>query len=612
MASAVVQPDTNGPSNQYETNSIGSTDSHNRRISTDMLCSGNNVSSAVNIGNSNGNNGSNNGDLGCASIKSNSSHGGRSTSRLNKARKKKSRSGSDTPECDSDSSQTHSRSPSSCSSTNSGISSSNSQRSSSPATGGSADHSIRMRNLQSAVSLATNASNSSGGNSNPAVHAEDNRPLAICVRNLPARSSDTSLKDGLFHEYKKHGKVTWVKVVGQSTDRYAVVCFKKADDVEKALEVSHDKLFFGCKIEVAPYQGFDIDDSEFRPYEAEMDEYHPKSTRTLFIGNLEKDITSSELRKHFDCFGEIIEIDIKKQGNSAYAFCQYSDIVSVVKAIRKMDGEHLGNNRIKLGFGKSMPTTCVWLDGISDSVSETVLTSKFDQYGNVTQVLIDRGRKLGLVFFDQVQCAQMAVKDSRGVQLRGKKLQVDFASRECQEAFRSKLEKQGSPVDKTVTTPVLTVLGGNGGFDTIRFDATGTANSRYRYDSQNRSRASSFSRHNSQVDVIGTPNAGGTTPRGSGRSRGGGSSSRYYEYENAEYVSGSDRRCRNYDEYSQGSTASHEEDSTFTNYPHGTPADTPEIHRHRLRIGGADKSPGTYIFDFDKRRNQKINNIFIL
>jgi RNA recognition motif-containing protein len=43
-----------------------------------------------------------------------------------------------------------------------------------------------------------------------------------------------------------------------------------------------------------------------RPYEAELDEFHPKATRTLFIGNLEKDVTPSELRKHFEQFGEII------------------------------------------------------------------------------------------------------------------------------------------------------------------------------------------------------------------------------------------------------------------------------------------------------------------
>lgn len=58
--------------------------------------------------------------------------------------------------------------------------------------------------------------------------------------------------------------MTWVKVVGQGVDRYALVSFKKPEDVDKALQVSHDKLFFGCKIEVAPYQGYDVDDNEFR------------------------------------------------------------------------------------------------------------------------------------------------------------------------------------------------------------------------------------------------------------------------------------------------------------------------------------------------------------
>lgn len=283
----------------------------------------------------------------------------------------------------------------------------------------------------------------------PVVHSEDRRPLAICVRNLPARSSDTSLKDGLFHEYKKHGKVTWVKVVGQSSDRYAIVCFKKPDDVEKALEVSYDKLFFGCKIEVAPYQGYDVEDNEFRPYEAELDEFHPKATRTLFIGNLEKDVTASDLRKHFDQFGEIIEIDIKKQGAvSSYAFCQYSDIVSVVKAMRTMDGEHLGNNRIKLGFGKSMPTNCVWMDGVTESVNEKYLTLQFDPFGTISSVNIDRERGHALIFYEQVVCAQTAVKEMRGFNLRGRKIQVDFASRECQESFYDHLEKQGEITER--------------------------------------------------------------------------------------------------------------------------------------------------------------------
>ncbi|KAG6443255.1 hypothetical protein O3G_MSEX002822 [Manduca sexta] len=198
--------------------------------------------------------------------------------------------------------------------------------------------------------------------------ASSGRTLAICVRNLPTRSTDSSLKDGLYHEYKKHGKVMWVKVVGQNADRYAVVRFKKPSDVEKALEVSQDKLFFGCKISVAPHQSCDEDADSAKPYETDIDEYHPKATRTLFIGNLEKDVTQQQLRDKFKHFGRIIEIDIKKGsgGGAGYAFCQYASISSVVEAIRAMDGEYVGGSRVKLGFGKPVATTCVWVDGLTE------------------------------------------------------------------------------------------------------------------------------------------------------------------------------------------------------------------------------------------------------
>lgn len=123
------------------------------------------------------------------------------------------------------------------------------------------------------------SNNSSLNNLNPG-----GKPLAICVRNLPVRSTDTSLKDGLFHEYKKHGKVTMVKVVGQGTERFAVVCFKKYEDVETALKESRDKQFFGCKIEVTRHEGhLDGEDNDFRPLEAELDEYHPKVGASRFI-----------------------------------------------------------------------------------------------------------------------------------------------------------------------------------------------------------------------------------------------------------------------------------------------------------------------------------------
>ncbi|PSN39346.1 hypothetical protein C0J52_21870 [Blattella germanica] len=409
-------------------------------------------------------------------------------------------------------------------------------------------------------------------NVSPAVQSDDRRPLAICVRNLPIRSSacygypsyifhmvaiiaskflyytseflyliDTSLKDGLFHEYKKHGKVTWVKVVGQAGDRYALVCFKKADDVEKALEESHNKLFFGCKIEVAPYQGYDVEDNEFRPYEAELDEFHPKATRTLFIGNLEKDVTASELRKHFEQFGEIIEIDIKKQGVvSSYAFCQYSDIASVVKAIRTMDGEHLGNNRIKLGFGKSMATNCVWVDGIADNVSEKYLNLHFSQFGNITHI----------------PYAQDAVREMRGVLLRNHKLQIDFASRECQESFYEHLEKQGQSIGGE--RPWERYDSNSREVQAGRFETTVVVpGARFtRYETQQRPRAASYNRTANCSTTTPVATAVGATVSQSRTTTRTQRAGQRYEYYDSEYP---DRRYRNYDEFSQGSAASHDD-----------------------------------------------------
>uniref|UniRef100_A0A8V0Z3B9 Spen family transcriptional repressor n=1 Tax=Gallus gallus TaxID=9031 RepID=A0A8V0Z3B9_CHICK len=164
------------------------------------------------------------------------------------------------------------------------------------------------------------------------------------------------------------------------------------------------------QIEVTAWIGPETEsENEFRPLDERIDEFHPKATRTLFIGNLEKTTTYHDLRNIFQRFGGIVDIDIKKvNGVPQYAFLQYCDIASVCKAIKKMDGEYLGNNRLKLGFGKSMPTNCVWLDGLSTNVTDQYLTRHFCRYGPVVK--------------------------------------VDFANRESQLAFYHSMEKTGQDI----------------------------------------------------------------------------------------------------------------------------------------------------------------------
>uniref|UniRef100_A0A671YM86 Msx2-interacting protein n=1 Tax=Sparus aurata TaxID=8175 RepID=A0A671YM86_SPAAU len=327
------------------------------------------------------------------------------------------------------------------SSSSDSVSSTSSTGSGSDSNSSSSDGS-RARSVQSSATHAPNQSSMVLDSDEP------RRSFGIKVQNLPVRSTDTSLKDGLFHEFKKHGKVTSVQIHGASEDRYGLVFFRQQEDQEKALTVSKGKLFFGMMIEVTAWNGPETEsENEFRPLDGRIDEFHPKATRTLFIGNLEKTTSYQQLLDIFQRFGEIVDIDIKKvNGVPQYAFVQYSDIASVCKAIKKMDGEYLGSNRLKLGFGKSMPTTCVWLDGLATSITEQYLTRHFCRYGHVVKVVFDRLKGMALILYNNTDFAQAAVRETKGWKIGGNKIKVDFASQESQMAFYRSMQTSGQDI----------------------------------------------------------------------------------------------------------------------------------------------------------------------
>ncbi|XP_071147711.1 protein split ends-like isoform X1 [Mytilus edulis] len=345
-------------------------------------------------------------------------------------------------------STSRSRSGSSDSSSSSSYSDSSSDSSRSRSKSGSRSGSragrSKLPSTGSQVKSGRSRSQESIGSDNTETTEGGGRPHGIRITNLPGRSSDTSLRDGLFHEYKKYGKVNAVQISGNGDGRYAIVSFKKSEDARKANVASQDKRFFGANIRVSEHEGIDVDDAEFRPPEAELDEHHPKATRTLFVGNLEKEITMEELKDMFSKYGDILDIDVKRQGAiSAYSFIQFTDIRSVVKALRALDGETMGGMKLKLGFGKSMPTNCVWVDNLADTVQEKFLFRQFNRYGPVSNMVIDRERGKALIFFSSLESAQFALSEMRNRILNGQKIQIDFGSRDCQTDFYDKMEKSG-------------------------------------------------------------------------------------------------------------------------------------------------------------------------
>ena len=66
------------------------------------------------------------------------------------------------------------------------------------------------------------------------------KPRGLLIRGFPHRSSNSSLRDGLYHEYKKCGKVSSVTIRGSSTDRHAVVFFRRSVLLESLTNASSE------------------------------------------------------------------------------------------------------------------------------------------------------------------------------------------------------------------------------------------------------------------------------------------------------------------------------------------------------------------------------------
>lgn len=87
------------------------------------------------------------------------------------------------------------------------------------------------------------------------------------------------------------------------------------------------------------------------------------ATRTLFIGNLDSDLEKEYLRRIFEKYGRVEEVDIKKSQTmpymnnnldmrKTYAFVRYENMDQAKQAKHFMNGKKVGSSEIKIGYGK--------------------------------------------------------------------------------------------------------------------------------------------------------------------------------------------------------------------------------------------------------------------
>ncbi|XP_061592254.1 RNA-binding protein 15 [Cololabis saira] len=160
-----------------------------------------------------------------------------------------------------------------------------------------------------------------------------------------------------------------------------------------------------------------------------------RANRTLFLGNLDTNVLEADLRRAFDRFGVITEVDIKRPTRgqtSTYGFLKFENLDMAHRAKLSMSGKIVGRNPIKIGYGKATPTTRLWVGGLGPWVPLAALAREFDRFGTIRTIDYRKGDTWAYIQYESLDAAQAAWTHMRGFPLGGpeRRLRVDFADTE--------------------------------------------------------------------------------------------------------------------------------------------------------------------------------------
>ncbi|XP_071815718.1 putative RNA-binding protein 15B [Apostichopus japonicus] len=308
---------------------------------------------------------------------------------------------------------------------------------------------------------------------------------SLRITGFPSHVSDMAVRDALFHEFKKFGEVN-IRVTYSGEDRVAYANYRLQEDARNARSAKGTRItMFARPLHIdcvfkrydnygnnrgrgrgrgyyhqgSDYQsrpptggrGYSSESSYERDYDKRrtysdsghpherdvtlLPEEDPKATRTVFVGNLEENVTPEQLRREFEKYGIVEDVDIKfgarGQGNP-FAFVKFLNLNMAYKAITGMVGHYVGRNQIKLGYGKISPTSCLWIGGLGTWTSLSVLEREFDRFGAIRKIDYTKGDTFAYIFYETLEAATAAAETMRGYALGGpdRRLRIDFVDPE--------------------------------------------------------------------------------------------------------------------------------------------------------------------------------------
>ncbi|PVU98651.1 hypothetical protein BB559_001384 [Furculomyces boomerangus] len=186
-------------------------------------------------------------------------------------------------------------------------------------------------------------------------------------------------------------------------------------------------------------------------------------TRSLWVGNLDLNITAQELIEVFGKFGRIESL--RTLPDKECAFVNFMRLEDAMAAHDEMQGRKIKNSSVRVGYGKGegyassdaqamQPTRALWIGNISSTTTPASLRKVFEKFGVVESARILTQKSCGFVNFERLEDAVRAKQATNGRELDGMVVRIGYA----------KVPVRGSegftrPRNQVPTAPPLTVSG---------------------------------------------------------------------------------------------------------------------------------------------------------
>lgn len=177
-------------------------------------------------------------------------------------------------------------------------------------------------------------------------------------------------------------------------------------------------------------------------------------TTSLYIGDLEANVTDAQLFDMFSQVGHVVSVrvcrDIGTRRSLGYAYVNYGNPVDATRALEVLNFTPLNNKPIRIMFSNRDPSTRrsgaanIFIKNLDKAIDNKALYDTFSVFGNILSCkvatdLSGQSKGYGFVQFDQEEAAKNAIDRLDGMLINDKKVYVGrFLRKQERENFVDK------------------------------------------------------------------------------------------------------------------------------------------------------------------------------